>query len=110
MAILDYFADTFLTATIIRLTSNIVSGVPQDPTETTIGLEPCLLWDRSSAQTFISGRFKETVSLFAAFYPGTNVLTNDRLTIDSEVYSVEHVEDPGNAGEILIAGLAAFDD
>lgn len=105
--IIDEFPEFQVSAAITRNTVTNVSGV-RTGSWAAVATVNCLFWEGSTAEAYVSQRFRDTTDAAVGVDPSTDIQKNDKVTISSVAYHVLGVDNVGVAGEVIVAALGIF--
>jgi hypothetical protein len=108
--ILNSFARFIVPALVERSTPVFVNNMPHGFTWATVATYRVLFWEGSSARSFVSDKFKESVDASAGFDLGSDVQEGDRVTIDTRVFFVTHPDNVGLANKYKLVGMKEYDN
>ena len=106
-SIIDEFPECQVSAAITRNTPTNVGGA-KTPSWAAVETTKCLFWEGSTAEAYVSQRFRDMTQAAIGVTPGTDIQKNDKVTISSVDYHVLGVDNVGAAGEVIVAALRMF--
>lgn len=105
--ILGFFGEDMTAASNERTTITNIGGI-ETPTIADVGTFECLYWEGSSAEAFVSERFRDRTSAAIGVYPGTDIEENDIIHVEGEKYTALKPQDIGAADQVIIVALEVF--
>ena len=106
-SIIDEFPEFQVSAAITRDTISTTNDITTE-SSAAVATVNCLFWEGSTAEAYVSQRFRDTTVAAIGVTPGTDIQKNDKVTISSVAYHVLGVDNVGAAGEVIVAALGIF--
>jgi len=103
-SIIEEFPEFHASAVITRNTVTNVLGV-ETPSWAAVATVRCLFWEGSTAEAFVSQRFRDATDAVISVTPTTDVQKNDKVVVESKTYLVIGIDNIGAANEVITAAL-----